>query len=805
MTNGKESHQQPFGASTPKHPMNALAMGRAMLVAIVALTTAGLGGASRKAAPFAPAAGTRPAAQSSSLGALPIDAALRTRVFPLSTRTVAVSPDGRYAAYVTQDLWRARGATGETESRFTDTGNLAELAGCDVWIVDLTSSTAQNLTAGTGSSWGMAWSPDGETLAFYSDRDGRMGLWIWQQSAGLKRVSAIVPRPAFGWELPEWSSDGRRLLLKRAPASRAPAVESHSEADLTGASHVRVYSSRAEAPAATADPTLAAALSDLVEVDPRSEALVAVAQDVSVTWYAYEPRGRRVAFVAMTARDAHRTQLAYQLHAWTAAAGQRVIVADMRLEFPGIALAWAPGGGRLAFVGTVAGSASAVWFLALRDGSLRHLDLPASIRQESGFIAPVWRADANGVWLVARNRTAGDTILSVNEAERVVRIVTSPEDVQLVALWRPAHGAQDNALRARVFHTRTKQSGVYRLTQGEHWSPVFMDDTSFAPYGMLARGALSFDDTPRGSLVYAAEGAAMPPALLTRQGDGSARRVLASLDPALEGFTYGQAQLVSFTSTSGTRLQGALLLPPEEEGRKRARPYPLIVHLYAARGADNLHRFGLVSGGIGNMQVLATRGYAVLFPDVADVPGDPAATLMNSIPTAVEALARNGLVDASRVGVMGHSYGAYSTVLLLTRTSMFKAAVARGGYYNTFAQYGRLSEGGAALWTSILEGGIGRGADAWAAREAFLSQGPIFAVDKIATPLLLVHGGRDTAASPAQSEELFVGLRRLGREVEYARYEGEEHYEGRWNFQHQRDYVERMVAWFERYLGAATP
>jgi dipeptidyl aminopeptidase/acylaminoacyl peptidase len=70
----------------------------------------------------------------------------------------------------------------------------------------------------------------------------------------------------------------------------------------------------------------------------------------------------------------------------------------------------------------------------------------------------------------------------------------------------------------------------------------------------------------------------------------------------------------------------------------------------------------------------------------------------------------------------------------------------------------------------------------------------------VTTPLLIVHGGLD---EPARADETFVALRRLGKEVEYARYEGEQHWEGTWGFANQRDYWERILDWFGGHIGAA--
>ncbi len=63
-----------------------------------------------------------------------------------------------------------------------------------------------------------------------------------------------------------------------------------------------------------------------------------------------------------------------------------------------------------------------------------------------------------------------------------------------------------------------------------------------------------------------------------------------------------------------------------------------------------------------------------------------------------------------------------------------------------------------------------------------------------------MHGAEDTSVPSFLADEIFVGLRRLGKEVEYAKYEGEGHYEGNWGYYNQVDYLDRIINWFDKHL-----
>ena len=94
------------------------------------------------------------------------------------------------------------------------------------------------------------------------------------------------------------------------------------------------------------------------------------------------------------------------------------------------------------------------------------------------------------------------------------------------------------------------------------------------------------------------------------------------------------------------------------------------------------------------------------------------------------------------------------------------------------------------------------GGTPWEVRERYIENSPIFYLDRVEAPVLLIHGAADHGAPPFLADQVFSGLRRLGKRVEYARYVGESHSEEGWSLPNQIDYLNRVVAWFDRYLKA---
>jgi len=219
--------------------------------------------------------------------------------------------------------------------------------------------------------------------------------------------------------------------------------------------------------------------------------------------------------------------------------------------------------------------------------------------------------------------------------------------------------------------------------------------------------------------------------------------------------------------------------------------------------SNSLNQFGFASAPVDNLQVLATRGFAVLYADSRLNVGTPMLDLLKSVLPGVDRAVELGVADPDRIGITGHSYGGYSTLSLIVQTGRFKAAVASASIGNLAAAFGALRPDGTNYLMAWAETGQGRmGGSLWDQRQRYIENSPVFFLDRVTTPLLIVNGGDDIA--PTLADEVFSDLRRLGKRVEYARYAGEDHWEGTWSLANQQDYLNRFVNWFEQYLKAGT-
>jgi dipeptidyl aminopeptidase/acylaminoacyl peptidase len=266
-------------------------------------------------------------------------------------------------------------------------------------------------------------------------------------------------------------------------------------------------------------------------------------------------------------------------------------------------------------------------------------------------------------------------------------------------------------------------------------------------------------------------------------------------DPAPQ-MTGMKKQLIKYERDDGVPLSGTLYLPPDYKEGERL---PLVMWAYpieyssaqtAGQIRGSANRFTFFRGT--SQLFYVTQGYAVL--DRAEMPiiGDPKTmndTFVEQIVAAAKAgidkLNSMGIIDPKRVGVGGHSYGAFMTANLLAHCDLFATGVARSGAYNrTLTPFGFQSE------RRTL----------WEAPEIYFKVSPFMHADKINEPILLIHGEIDNNSGtfPIQSRRLFHALKGFGTMVRLVFLPHESHgYRAKESVLHV---LAEMIEWFDKYV-----
>jgi dipeptidyl aminopeptidase/acylaminoacyl peptidase len=268
--------------------------------------------------------------------------------------------------------------------------------------------------------------------------------------------------------------------------------------------------------------------------------------------------------------------------------------------------------------------------------------------------------------------------------------------------------------------------------------------------------------------------------------------------PQLAGI---KKQLVTYQRPDGVGLSMTLYLPPDyKPGERRpavmwAYPFEFTSAALASQVTGSPNAFTQIRGP--SQLFFLLDGYVILEDAAMPVIGDPE-TMNNTYveqivadaKAAIDKAAEMGVIDPNRVGVAGHSYGAFMTANLLAHSDLFRAGIARSGAYNrTLTPFTFQSE------RRTL----------WEAPDVYLKMSPFMYADKIKVPILLIHGEADNNSGtfPIQSERMYRAIKGNGGSVRYVTLPEEAHgYAGRESIEHV---LWEMLTWFDRYVKNAAP
>lgn len=257
-----------------------------------------------------------------------------------------------------------------------------------------------------------------------------------------------------------------------------------------------------------------------------------------------------------------------------------------------------------------------------------------------------------------------------------------------------------------------------------------------------------------------------------------------------------QKEVVYYEREDGVKLSATLYLPPDHKGKDRL---PLVINAYpeeytnsstAGQSSKTADSFTYFSGA--SVRYFALAGYAVLAGASIPIIGDPETVnetfisqTVSSVQAAVDYLDERGIIDPARVGITGHSYGAFMVANVLANSDICAAGIARSGAYNrTLTPFGFQSER----------------RTFWEAKDFYLQVSPFMHADKINQPILLIHGEEDdnSGTYPLQTRRFYSALKGNGAIAKMVILPLEHHgYRAR---ESNLLVIKEMIDWFDKYV-----
>lgn len=344
------------------------------------------------------------------------------------------------------------------------------------------------------------------------------------------------------------------------------------------------------------------------------------------------------------------------------------------------------------------------------------------------------------------------------------------------------------------FNMVTKENGIFSLELGTNKgikTVVPMQAKLF--YGAGAMSYRPQKASNAGFYLVVHQNANKSPNLYVHDKSGNVK--ISNIYPEAE-FNWYTTELHNYKLADGTNNQGILYKP---ENFDPAKKYPVIFYYYEIMtwGLNNFIA-PIQSQCELTIPWYVSNGYLVFVPDVTHQRPNPGDRIYDCITSAANHVSALPYVDAKHMGLQGHSYGGYETNLMITRSSLFAAAQSSAGLSNLTSYYGTPTFGGYPGSNLAENGQLNMPGKLWEYKELYIKDSPVFHVDKVSTPLLMLHGTKDGQVPFAQSAEMYFALRRLNKPVWLLEYEDEAHYLE--NDKNIQDFALRQQQFFDHYL-----
>jgi dipeptidyl aminopeptidase/acylaminoacyl peptidase len=591
------------------------------------------------------------------------------------------------------------------------------------------------------------WSDDGKHLAFMSNRSDKAQIWLIRADGGEAwQVSSLSE----GVACFDWSPDGQQFVAaskSTTESERAADDEQEQDENDTDVKHITKIRYRADG-------------EGFLDFKPKhlwivpvfgGEARQLTAADIDDLDPMWSPSGREITFVTNRTDDREMNRVS---EVWAIVPGggdERCILGGDTANFS--SPSWSPDGSRLAVLGNweaAAGSAKnhMLWIVPAGGGEPRNLT-------------------------AAFDRSIGDEAMSDVYAATTTRPIWTPDGTTLLAL------ASDSG-STHLYAVDVDSGDLTQLTRGDR---------------RISAVCVSPDGN---QIAYLSGTATSPGDLFVAAFDGGDERQLTWLNAEfLDSVTLPEPESFTVRSQSdGADIHGWVLKPV---GFEAGRKYPMILQIHG--GPHSMYANAMMH----EFQLMAARGYVVVYTNPRGSAGYGEAFTtythmawgekdMPDLMAAVDWAIEQGYVDEHRLGVTGGSYGGYMTLWVIGHTDRFKAAVTQRCVSNLHSFYG----------TSDIGFSFGEyefGGTAWERREHFMKYSPISYVKNMTTPLLIVHAEEDYRCPIEQAEQVFISLKKLGREVEFVRTPNENHNLSRTGKpKHRVERLEHIVGWFDRHL-----
>jgi dipeptidyl aminopeptidase/acylaminoacyl peptidase len=298
------------------------------------------------------------------------------------------------------------------------------------------------------------------------------------------------------------------------------------------------------------------------------------------------------------------------------------------------------------------------------------------------------------------------------------------------------------------------------------------------------------------TFIYSKENFEQSPDLY-RSANFAKEQRLTDINPQQGDYNWGTAELVHWTTPQGFEAEGILYKPENFDPTKK---YPIIAYFYETL-TEGLYRYQAPAPTPSRLNIpfFVSNEYLVFCPDIRYDIGHPGKSAEEYVNSGMRYMARQSWVDSTRMGIQGQSWGGYQVAHLITRTDMYAAAWTGAPVVNMTSAYGGIRwQTGMSRQFQYEHTQSRIGGTLWDNLDLYIENSPLFFLDRVNTPVVIMSNDNDGAVPWYQGIEMFTALRRLGKPSWLLNYNKDEH--NLMQRQNRKDIQIREQQFFDHFL-----
>ena len=730
---------------------------------------------------------------------------------PIQLDEFILSPDGKLLAYTI----RQRPDDVDLNLRRMSNGTPATCVGTHIYIKDTNDNTIKIEVS--GNCWRPTWSPNSLHLAFYSDANGRPQLWVYDVAENASYLASKIPVSAsiVASDNPQWDKSNKMIYIPILHEEKISQI-SNSIVETTSSPIIekpKVYCSEictSDQKTNTIEDVL---LKDLrssiaaINIETNQQTLIVSSTATpKPAFFQLSPSGKWISYISPVLMD-DITHVYFDL-AITRTNGKGLVVpiASKLMTFHDISTMyqWHP---------------TKDWLFYIQDKKLYVVEF------DDNGPKPPKALNSEPLDLIVK------PFLFTQDGLKVV-VGGNPAEKNGVSQSLFIFSIQQSEVLEIDLQDKWEYAGIYRGTDKQIWQPIANSLILFLTEkatGQSAAVRFAFEGNKKTQEIILWRGLAQisaagsqgnesslyaiyqdvntPPNIYRFNADFSKKQRITLLDPRLDKLEETIVELyqtrVPLHDGTLSTVQTAVLFPKKNHPDEK---FPAIILFYPGGNVSlDGKEFKGGSNGLIALQLLLQKRYAIILPETPlgpeGKPGSPLQELVDVLMPQVYHIVDKGIVEVNRLAVMGLSYGGYGTAGIISKTNLFRAAIAASGLYDLGSLYGGFNDEIQDYEQLYAEHGQGRmGSHPWSDPFRYLQNSPYYLANNIRTPLLLIHGEKDLGEHVNESVKLFTALKRLHRPAELVVYPHEGHVPENWSRHNVIDVTKRILDHLDNHL-----